>query len=78
MPDCKHMNFNASVTVNRLEDTGKFMAGITIECRDCKTPFGFKGLKAGLDLGGAAVCPTGREARLAIEPLQIGKYGNSQ
>jgi hypothetical protein len=65
---CKHEHFDARVMVNRLEDSGQFMADVTICCARCGVPFCFRGLKAGLDLSGAAVSPDGTEARLAIHP----------
>ncbi|TIR78836.1 MAG: hypothetical protein E5X15_10485 [Mesorhizobium sp.] len=65
---CKHMNFGASVAVNRLEDTGRFMADVTIRCADCNEPFQFIGLEPGLKMNGATVSIDGLEARLAISP----------
>lgn len=65
---CVHMNFNAIVEVNRLEDTGRFMADITIKCDDCGEPFQFLGVKPGLDMQGAAVDMTGTELRVSILP----------
>ena len=47
MESCKHMNFEASVNVARIEDKGRFMAEIHIRCKDCGTPFQFMGLKPG-------------------------------
>jgi len=41
---CKHMNFAAKVTVNRLEDTGQFAADVTIKCAECGEPFQFPAL----------------------------------
>lgn len=68
MVDCQHEIFDAQVTVNRLEDTGRFNADVRIVCQQCNTPFRFIGLPAGLDLNGAAVSIDGCEARLAIAP----------
>jgi hypothetical protein len=65
---CYHHNFTANVTVNRIEDTGRFMADVRIECADCGLPFSFKGLRAGLDCNGAAVSPDGLEGRFALAP----------
>lgn len=65
---CKHPNVNASVVVNRLEDSGRFCADVRIACASCGLPFRFLGLPAGLNLNGAAVSPDGTEARLAIVP----------
>jgi len=65
---CEHKAFAANVAVNRLEDTGKFAADVTIRCRDCNLPFQFIGLPCGLNSEGAAVSVDGTEARLAIVP----------
>jgi len=68
MTACKHMNFKAMVKVARLEDTGKFMAEMTIECDDCHLPFQFVGLEPGLHMNGATVSLDGLEGRFAIAP----------
>lgn len=65
---CDHPSFSASVLVNRLLDTGRFVADVTVRCDKCKRPFQFLGLSAGVDTGGARVSPDGLEARLAICP----------
>jgi len=65
---CEHHNFAADVTVNRLEDSGRFTADVRIECADCGTPFRFIGLPCGVDLNGAAVSVDGTEGRLAVAP----------
>jgi len=69
MTDCKHMNFQAYVSVHRLEDSGRFSADVKIECAECHLPFQFLGLPLGLDLNGAAMSVDGQEARLAIAPV---------
>lgn len=66
---CEHHNFDATVSVARLEDTGRFSADVKINCADCGKPMRFIGLPIGLDLNGAAVSPDGTEARLAIHPV---------
>lgn len=68
MSNCKHMNFKALVKVARLEDVGKFMAEVTVQCADCDLPFQFLGLEPGLKLNGATVSLDGLEANLAIAP----------
>ncbi len=68
MDECQHLDFDAYVAVNRLEDSGRFAADVRIECRDCRKPFVFKGLPPGVNLDGAAVSIDGTEARLAIAP----------
>ena len=65
---CEHKDFEANVVVNRLEDSGRFMADVTIRCKDCGTPFQFVGLPVGLNLDGATVSLDATEARLAIVP----------
>ena len=65
---CAHLEFNAKVEVNRLEDTGQFMADVAIACRQCGLEFEFLGLEPGLDLQGAKVGIDGLQARLAIIP----------
>ena len=65
---CKHESFSSEVAIARLEDTGQFLAEITIECAQCHRPFQFLGLSPGLDLRGAAMDLDGLEARLAIVP----------
>lgn len=63
------MEFRASVTVARLEDSDRFNAGVRIECAQCHRPFQFLGLPLGLNLNGAAMSVDGQEARLAIAPV---------
>lgn len=65
---CKHEKFCSSVTVNRLEDIGRFSADVRITCDDCGIPFRFIGLPAGFDLNSAAVSVDATEVRLAIAP----------
>lgn len=65
---CKHETFDCFVTVNRLEDVGRFMADVTVKCSDCGTPFKFLGLPLGVDYNSATVSFDGTEARLAIAP----------
>lgn len=65
---CKHENFRANVAVNRLEDSGRFMADVKIECAQCGLPMRFIGLPGGLDLNGAAVSIDATEGRFAIAP----------
>ena len=65
---CEHKDFAAHVSVNRLEDSKRFQADVTIHCSVCGKPFRFIGLPLGLNLVGAAMSVDGREARLAIAP----------
>ena len=64
--NCKHENFKANVTVNKLTDSGRFMADIRIHCNQCGEAFRVLGLPCGLDLNGAAVDVDGTELRIAI------------
>lgn len=82
MSVCKHMNFNASVAVARLENIGRFMAEVRIHCAECKKPFQFLGLEPGIDLNGARVSIDGLEANIAIcaqgerpSPMQSMSFG---
>jgi len=68
MSKCKHHNHEANVTVNRLEDIGRYHADIQVKCTECGTPFLFIGLPTGLDLNGATVSVDGKEAHLALAP----------
>lgn len=63
---CDHENFDVDVRVNRLTDSGRLGADITIHCAVCGEPFRFLGLPCGLNLNGASVSADGTEARLAI------------
>lgn len=65
---CKHEAFKAKVDINRISDTGRFMADVTINCSQCGEPFQFIGLEPGLNMNGAAVSLDGIEARMAILP----------
>ena len=56
---CEHKNFAANVTVNRIEDAGRFMADVTVRCIDCNTPFRFIGLPAGMDYNSPCVSVDG-------------------
>jgi hypothetical protein len=75
---CPHMAFRTYVEVGRLTDSGRFMADIRIVCENCRVPFAFKGLPAGLDLGGAACSPDGLEGRFAIAPGVGGLFGREE
>ena len=68
MAKCPHMNFRADVRVNRISDTGRFSADVTIKCVECGVPMRFIGLPVGSDPEGACVNIDGTEARMAIAP----------
>ena len=65
---CKHESFDASVRVARIEDKGRFMAEVRINCRDCGTPMQFMGLEPGFNYNGANVSLDGLEANIGIHP----------
>ncbi len=71
---CPHLNFFTDVSVGRLQKSEsdptihRYQADIRIICEDCKLPFRFIGLPAGIDLNGAAVSIDGTEGRFAIAP----------
>ena len=70
---CQHESFAANVSVARITNAAgdvveRYQANVTIICDQCKMPFRFVGLPAGLDLNGAAVSVDGAEARLCIAP----------
>ena len=65
---CPHEKFVCSVTVNNIDDIGRFLADVKIRCDQCGVPFRFIGLPAGVDLNGAATSIDATEACLAIAP----------
>lgn len=67
--ECQHLNFDAQVNVIRLEDSGRFMAEVKVECRDCHTPFQFLGMEMGLSFTKPMVEVMSAEARLPIKPM---------
>lgn len=75
---CPHMNFNARVAVNRLEDVGRFTADVTIECADCGEPFHFKGLPMGSSPDRPMVSVDGLELRAPIGPGMTPFLGSHQ
>jgi hypothetical protein len=65
---CQHEEFKARVAVNRMIDTGRFMADITVECAQCGEPFRFVGVAAGLNHEKPLASIDGLELRAPIEP----------
>lgn len=65
---CEHKDFRALVKVNRLEDTGRFSADITVWCAACAEPFRFLGVKAGSSPYEPMVSIDGLELRAPLEP----------
>lgn len=70
---CKHERFSCECDVNRLaaEENGpinQYCLDVRVRCDDCKLPFRFIGLPAGVDLNGAATSVDACEGRFAIAP----------
>ena len=76
MSECEHTDFEALVTVNRLEDVEQFAADVHIQCRECGRPFRFLGLPGGISLEYPTISVDGTEARLPIAPG--GLYDHSR
>ena len=68
MSDRKHEDFNAYVVVNRLEDSGAFVADIRVKCAQCELPFEFPGLPVGLSCANVTVSWDGQELRVPLKP----------
>ncbi len=65
---CPHQGFAADVAVNRLEDTGKFVADIRIRCVQCDEAFRFLGVPSGLRFDAPTVSIDEVELHVPIEP----------
>jgi hypothetical protein len=65
---CKHENFRAEVDVNRLLDSGSFMADVRIRCTECDLPFEFVGVDAGLSFSKPMASVTAQELHIPIRP----------
>ncbi len=68
---CEHKDFEAKVTVNRLEDVKRYAADVAIACRVCGVSFQFLGLPGGLHPDYPTVSVDGTEARLPIAPYEV-------
>lgn len=71
MTACKHMNFDATVRVARIEDVGRFVAEVKIHCTECGTPFQFLGIEPGFNYEHPTVRLDGLEADLPICPQGV-------
>lgn len=67
-PTCPHPSFRADVSVNRIEDVGRFSADIRITCEGCKEPFRFLGVDPGVSFRVPRVSIDGLQLRAPIEP----------
>ena len=74
MSDCEHLDFEAHVAVNRIENMigewpfMQFAADVHIKCAECGKPFQFIGLPGGLAPNRPTRSVDGTEARLPIAP----------
>ncbi len=66
---CHHPGFEASVRVDRVEDIGRFMASVKIECTACGAKMRFLGVPMGMNYNGATTDVDGTELRLGIHPI---------
>ncbi len=78
MAICKHPDFAARVVVNRLEDTGRFMADVTVNCSACGEPFRFVGVPFGVSMAQPMVSIDGFELRIPIAPGMAAPLGVNQ
>ena len=74
---CEHRNFAAQVNVIRIEDTGRFIADVTITCVECDLPFEFIGPAAGIAWDRPTVSIDGQKLRVPIEPCYIVRLRNT-
>ena len=65
---CNHEDFKANVDVNRMEDSGRFIADIRVECTQCGTPFHFVGVNYGLSFSRPALSADGCELHIPLMP----------
>lgn len=67
---CEHMNFHATVEVNRVQhpEAMSFLADIRIRCADCEHPFAFVGLPCGMNYTEPMVSPDHLELRAPVTP----------
>ena len=65
---CAHEQFVAAVDVNRMLDTGRFLADVRIKCVQCDSPFRFLGVAAGIAWDRPACSINETELHVPIEP----------
>lgn len=75
---CEHLNFEASVRVGRLTETEGgpvtgYTADVGIVCADCRLPFRFVGLPAGLLRDAPTVSADALELRAPLEPAYVAE-----
>lgn len=67
-PPCPHLNFEADVQVDRIEDRGAFFVDVQVRCAECKVRFAFLGVERGLDYAKPMVSVDLFELRAPIAP----------
>lgn len=66
---CQHADeFGVTVTVTRMEDTGRFTADIKVRCASCGEPFRFLGVPPGIRWDRPTCSIDGLELHVPIEP----------
>lgn len=68
---CPHEQFAAQVNVQRFEDTGKFLAEITVTCSQCHLGMRFIGVRAGLGWSEPTCSIEGLTLNAPMEPEAI-------
>lgn len=65
---CSHADFEANVGVHRLQDTGTFVAEVSVRCAQCKLPFSFTGLPLAISTSRACINIDATVVTMPIEP----------
>ena len=75
---CTHTKAHrAEVKVGFMEDSGRFIADVTIVCADCGEPFRFLGLPAGVSFERPMVSIDSCELHVPIEPQGVVQLHSS-
>lgn len=70
--DCKHGEFQGDVSVNFMQDLGRWIACLQLRCAACQMPFHFGGVpEQGVLMTAPALGPGGCEIRLPIAPGRL-------
>jgi hypothetical protein len=74
---CPHREFRAAVAIQRVEDTGRFIAEITVTCAECALPFRFLGAPAGIAWDRPTASIDGTTLNAPIEPETVKRLAPS-
>ncbi len=66
--NCAHEAFATQAKVARLEDSGKFLLELLVQCTECNLPFHFVGVERGLSFVGPMAGVDLLELRIPIAP----------